>query len=103
MAKSKITVTVDEELIEIIKRESTESLSAVVNRALSDYAEGLARRAALKELLDEWEEQLGPIPADAMAYARAAFDELDGVITAEEAAKVPYPGTGPESPSGQVA
>ena len=33
--------------------------------------------SALKSLLDEWEDRLGPVPPDAVAEAEALFDELD--------------------------
>ena len=37
-----------------------------------------ARRAALRQLLDDWDHQLGPVSEAAMADARAAFDQVDG-------------------------
>lgn len=76
MAKRKITVTVDEELVQRL-RSSDEAMSATVNQALKVYYEREARLAALASLLEAWEEALGPIPPDAMAKASAAFDEVD--------------------------
>lgn len=83
MAKRKITVTVDEEIVDLIRSEGAENLSAVVNRALREYADRLDRRIGLRELLDEWDERLGPIPEEHLAWARAAFDELDGPVVDE--------------------
>ena len=79
MAKRKITVTVDEGLVEQANLLGVESLSAVVNQALAAHIERLARRAALRQLLDGWERECGPVSEAAAARARAAFDELDGV------------------------
>ncbi len=78
MAKRKITVTVDEGLVEQAQRLGVESLSAVVNEALAAHVERLARRAALRRLLDDWDLEHGPVSEEAAAEARTAFDELDG-------------------------
>ncbi|MGH8886355.1 MAG: type II toxin-antitoxin system CcdA family antitoxin [Egibacteraceae bacterium] len=78
MAKRKITVTVDEGLVEEAHLLGVESLSAVVNEALAAHVERLARRAALRQLLDDWERELGPVSEAAATEARATFDELDG-------------------------
>lgn len=79
MAKRKITVTVDEEIIEEARRLGVDNLSAVVNEALAAHVERAARRAALRELLDTWEEKFGPPSEEDMAEARAAWDEADGI------------------------
>ena len=87
MAKRKVTVTVDEEIVEQARALGVgPSLSAVVNDALAAHIERLARRAALGELLDAWDEQLGPVPDADQAAARTAFDDLDGVATDKGAA-----------------
>lgn len=86
MAKRKITVTVDEDVVEQVKLLGAESLSAVVNDALAAHIERLARRAALRELLESWEEQFGPVPEADAAAAGGAFDELDGLATGRGAA-----------------
>jgi hypothetical protein len=77
MAKQKITVTVDADLVSAIRAAHGETLSAVVNAALAEEVDRRARRAALGRLLAEWDAALGPVPAEAAAMARAAFDELD--------------------------
>jgi hypothetical protein len=82
MAKRKITVTVDEELVETVQAAGGESLSAVVNAALAQEVERRARRAALGRLLAEWEAAAGPVSEAAAGDARAAFDELDAVAGA---------------------
>lgn len=78
MAKRKITVTVDADLVEEL-RAGEEAMSAVVNQALATHFERRARQAALGDLLAEWESRLGPIAEPAVTAARAAFDEADGL------------------------
>lgn len=78
MAKRKITVTVDEELVALAHEFGEEKLSAVVNTALAEHVERLGRLATLRQLLDRWEAQAGPVPPDVQADAVAAFDEADG-------------------------
>lgn len=102
MAKRKITVTVDEDVVALVQRESPDNLSAVVNEALAEYAERLARRVAMAEWLDDLDVKYGPVSDEAMAWARAAFDEADGLITPEEAAAVPAPPK-PKRPRKKVA
>jgi len=77
MAKRKITVTVDEGLVEQAQLLGVESLSAVVNDALGAHVERLARQAALRQMLDAWDAELGPVSESAAAAARSAFDKLD--------------------------
>lgn len=77
MAKRKITVPVDEELVDLAHDFGEKKLSAVVNRALAENAERLGRLATLRQLLDQWEAQAGPAPPDIGRDAVAAFDESD--------------------------
>jgi post-segregation antitoxin (ccd killing protein) len=79
MAKRKITVTVDEELVESAKLAS-ESLSAVVNQALAAELDRRARAAALAGLLAGWEAEHGPVDEQSRLMAQRAFDDLDGVV-----------------------
>lgn len=82
MAKQKITVTVDEDLVRTVQALGAESLSSVVNAALANEVDHRARAAALARTLDEWDAELGPVPAAAVAAAAAAFDDLDAVAGA---------------------
>jgi post-segregation antitoxin (ccd killing protein) len=77
MAKRKITVTVDEELVDLAHAFGEEKLSAVVNTALAEHVERLGRLATLRHLLDQWEAQAGPVPPEVRADAAAAFDEAE--------------------------
>lgn len=84
MAKRKITVTVDEDLVADVQALGTESLSSVVNAALASEVERRARAAALGRMLAEWDAALGPIPDAAVAAAGAAFDDLDAIADSAE-------------------
>jgi post-segregation antitoxin (ccd killing protein) len=86
MAKRKITVTVDEELVAQAQQLGEANLSAVVNEALGRHVERLVRQAALRRLLDAWDNEFGPVPEPEVEAARAAFDELDGAPTVQGAA-----------------
>ncbi len=98
MAKRKITVTVDEELVETAHTLGAESLSSVVNQALAQEVDRRARAAALGRLLADWETRLGPVDAEATAWAVAAFDDLDGVDGDRSA----EPGRAPDRRPGAV-
>jgi hypothetical protein len=54
MAERKVTVTVDEHLVELVHQLGAESLSSVVNVALAAEVDRMARAAALGRLLAEW-------------------------------------------------
>ena len=79
MAKRKITVTVDEELVERAKRLGGQNVSAVVNQALGEHVERLERHEAMTRMIDDWDRELGPTSPASQARAKAAFDELDGM------------------------
>lgn len=86
MAKRKITVTVDEDVVDQVQRLGAGNLSAVVSAALTEHVDRLARRAALGELLESWDRDLGPVDPSATEAARSAFDELDGTTAARRTA-----------------
>lgn len=85
MAKGKITVTVDDDLIELARAHS-ESVSGVVNTALREHFRLEAHRLALAHLLDEWDRTIGPPSDEAMGAARVALAELDGAAHPGEVA-----------------
>lgn len=78
MAKRKVTVTIDSELLDVLHDQGTENLSAAVNAALAEHAERIGRLAALRRQLDRWDAEFGPVSEKAARQARQAFDELDG-------------------------
>lgn len=79
MAKRKITVTVDEDLLATVQTLGAESLSSVVNAALANELDRRARAVALERLLAEWDAAFGPIPTEAADAAASAFDDLDAL------------------------
>lgn len=79
MAKRRITVTVDEELLGLVDLLGEDNLSATVNAALAARLDHLARREALRDLLDGWDAQFGPPSTRSIRAATRLFDALDGV------------------------
>ncbi len=82
MAKQKITVTVDADLVDAIREDDTQTLSGVMNDALAGEVARRARRRALRAVLERWERELGPIPADDVAFAIEVFADADGLCGA---------------------
>lgn len=80
MAKRKITVTVDEELVDWLRAVDTGSVSGVVNQALVELRERRAQNEALGMMLDEWDREFGPTDGAYLADAQAAFDEAAGML-----------------------
>lgn len=77
MAKKKISVTIDEELFELANDSGT-PVSTLVNAALAEHLDRLARHAALGDLLERWDSLLGPIDERERADIRESFAEADG-------------------------
>lgn len=86
MAKRKITVTVDASILEQAQALGVQNLSAVVDEALEIHIQRLARQAALRDLLDKWDLEVGPVSDADRDDARAAFDELDSLIDGRRSA-----------------
>jgi Post-segregation antitoxin CcdA len=85
MAKRKITVTIDEDLLDSMLEMGTENVSHVLNRALRNEIEAQARHKALGGLLDELQSAYGEPTQEARQAAQEAFEELDGFIQAKVA------------------
>ena len=74
MATRKISVSVDEELVDAVQeRVGARGVSRFVSRAIRHELE----RGELSELLAELEEVLGPPDEQLMADAAAAFDQVE--------------------------
>lgn len=65
MGMSKISVTVEDEVLETARRESQGNLSSYVNEALKRHG----RRAVLRRLVEEWEQERG------RPFSREELDE----------------------------
>jgi metal-responsive CopG/Arc/MetJ family transcriptional regulator len=85
MAKRKVTVTLDEDLLDALDRMGSDNVSAVVNEALRSRVEAMAHHEALGELLASWQAAYKAPSQKARAAAKAAFDELDGLETSQVA------------------
>lgn len=65
MATKKLSVTMDEELVAEIQRRS-KNVSALITDAVEAYL----RNVHLGELLDELDQEFGPVPQDVMDQVR---------------------------------
>jgi len=72
MAVKKVSVTLDAELLAQARQQS-DNLSALLNDALAAYI----RNVNLGRLLDELDEEFGPVPEETMREAR---EEMDAAI-----------------------
>lgn len=79
MKKRRITLNLDEDVVEALKAIGGRSLSAVANDALREALEVEAHRRALSRWLDELDERYGaPTPED-FARADEILDEAAGL------------------------
>lgn len=86
MRKRRVTLSLDEDLVEALAAVAGRSLSAVANAALRQAVTAEAHRAALLHWLDELDDQHGPpTPAD-LALADDLLDEAEGRRGGDESA-----------------
>lgn len=79
MKKRRITLNLDEDVVEALESIGGRSLSATANDALREAVEAEAHRRALLRWLDELNERYGaPTPED-YAWADEALDEAAGL------------------------
>jgi len=74
--KRRVTVNLDEDLVESLKEMNAPSVSAVVNAAVREAVEHEAHRRALLEWLDELNAEHGHPSADDYAAAEADLDAV---------------------------
>lgn len=86
MKKRRVTLNLDEDLVEALESVEGRSLSAVANEALRQAVAVEAHRTALLRWLDELDRQFGgPTEAD-LAAADRLLDEAEGVRPGGETA-----------------
>ncbi len=86
MKKRRVTLNLDEDLVEALEAVEGRSLSAVANDALRQAIAVEAHRAALLRWLDELDHQYGaPTEAD-LAAADALLDAVEGIQRGGESA-----------------
>jgi hypothetical protein len=86
MKKRRVTLNLDEDIVEALESVEGRSLSAVANEALREAAERAAHRRALRAWLDELDDEFGPPSAEAMAEAAAFLDDVFGPPQADAGA-----------------
>jgi Arc/MetJ-type ribon-helix-helix transcriptional regulator len=68
--KERVTISVGSDAIRIARDEVETGRAASVSAAFEDALKARARRRALREALDMWEEEFGPIGEEAKEWAR---------------------------------
>lgn len=87
MKKRRVTLNLDEDVVEALEAIGGRSMSSVANEALREALELAAHRVALREWLDELDDKHGPPTAEQLAAADALLravkhGELDGTSAA---------------------
>jgi post-segregation antitoxin (ccd killing protein) len=77
MRTTKISITIDTDLLEEIRAYAGRNLSRYINSALREQVHQEERNARLRELVEEDEATRGPIPAELLAEADAMFDAAE--------------------------
>ena len=76
--KTRVTVTLDKTLVSKLQADVEagrwDSASAAVNEALATLQASEVRRSELRSLLDDWDDELGPMSAEEIAEATAELD-----------------------------
>jgi hypothetical protein len=73
MKTTKVSITIDSDLLEEVKSYAGGNLSRYVNAALREQV----RAARLQELVAQHEAEFGPIPAEVLAQAEAEFEAAE--------------------------
>jgi hypothetical protein len=73
MRTTKISITIDTDLLDEIRTYAGGNLSRYINSVLREQV----RNARLRELVDEYEATHGPIPAELLAQADAVLDAAE--------------------------
>jgi hypothetical protein len=79
MRKRRVTLSLDEDVVEALEAIDGPSLSAVANDALREVAAAAAHRRAMLAWLDELDAELGAPTPQQVAEAEALLEEL-GVV-----------------------
>jgi Arc/MetJ-type ribon-helix-helix transcriptional regulator len=68
--KERVTISVEPEAVQIARDEVEAGRAANVSAAFEDAVKARGRRRALREALDMWEEEFGPIGEEAREWAQ---------------------------------
>lgn len=86
MNKRRVTLNLDEDLVEALEGLGRRSLSAAANETLRDAVASAAHRAALLRWLDELDGRFGPPSPDQLAAADEILDAAEGARGGGESA-----------------
>ncbi|MGH3908758.1 MAG: BrnA antitoxin family protein [Pseudonocardiaceae bacterium] len=87
MKKRRVTLNLDEDVVEALEAVGGRSMSSVANDALREALEVAAHRAALREWLDELDEKHGAPSPEELAAAKDLLDAVkQGAIDGSSAA-----------------
>jgi Arc/MetJ family transcription regulator len=78
MRTTKVSITIDTDLLEEVRSYAAGNLSRYVNAALREQV----RSERLRKLVAEYEAKFGPIPAEELAEARAEFEAAEAAWAA---------------------
>lgn len=70
LMKERVTISVDPEALQIARDEVEVGKASSVSAAFEEAVRARGRRRALREALDLWEEEFGPIGEEAREWAR---------------------------------
>jgi Arc/MetJ-type ribon-helix-helix transcriptional regulator len=76
MKKRRVTLNLDEDVVEALEAVGGRSMSSVANEALREALELAAHRAALREWLDELDAKHGAPSAEQQAAAKTLLDAI---------------------------
>jgi Arc/MetJ-type ribon-helix-helix transcriptional regulator len=74
--KERITISVEPEALQIARDEVEAGRASSVSAAFENAVRARARRRALREALDMWEEEFGPIGEEAREWAKKEMDRV---------------------------
>jgi Arc/MetJ-type ribon-helix-helix transcriptional regulator len=74
--KERVTISVEPEVIQIAREDVEAGRAASVSAAVEDAVKARARRRALREALAMREEEFGPIPEEAQAWAKKEMERV---------------------------
>lgn len=77
MRTTKISITIDTDLLEQVRSYAGRNLSRYINSALRERVRQEERNVALRELVAEDEAMRGPIPPELLAEADAMFEAAE--------------------------
>ena len=84
MAKEKVTLTLDGDQLEELRRVAgARSLSAAVDTAVSAYLARLRHLVAVDEWLADLEREHGPVPNETLEWAAQLVEQWDSTRTAQ--------------------